>query len=76
MPNQARLRMILRWFHIAAGIFLVGYVYRFHVDATSTKIAQVVVIPGIALTGLWLWQQGRIVRWMRGATSQTSAERS
>jgi len=71
MITQARVRMILRWIHIAAGMFLVGYVYKFHVDAGATRVAQTVVVPTIAASGLWLWQQGRIVRWMRRAPSQT-----
>ena len=70
MFNQARLRMVLRAIHIAAGIFLVGYVYRFHLDAGATKVAQRAVMPMIALSGMWLWQQGRIVRWTRGTASQ------
>ena len=70
MINQARLRMILRWVHIAAGIFLVGYVYKFHADAGATRVAQTLVVPVIFVSGMWLWQQGRIVRWTRGTASQ------
>jgi vacuolar-type H+-ATPase subunit I/STV1 len=65
MVNQAHVRNVLRWIHIAAGIFLVGYVYKFHSDANATGVGQKVVIPAIAVSGLWLWQQGRIVRWIR-----------
>lgn len=65
MVTQANVRMILRWVHIAAGIFLIGYVYKFHGDANATRVAQSVVVPTIAASGLWLWQQGRIVRWTR-----------
>ncbi|HVO61102.1 MAG TPA: hypothetical protein VMT53_09205 [Terriglobales bacterium] len=76
MINQARLRMILRWVHIAAGIFLVGYVYKFHADAGATRVAQMVVVPMIFASGMWLWQQGRIVKWTRRNSSQTAAARS
>jgi len=75
MINQTRLRMILRWVHIAAGIFIVGYVYKFHLDAGATRVAQFVVVPVIAVSGMWLWQQGRIVRWTRGASSLSSTGR-
>ena len=71
MINQARLRMIIRWVHLAAGIFLVGYVYKFHADAGATRVAQALVVPVIFVSGMWLWQQGRIVRWTRGTASQT-----
>jgi hypothetical protein len=73
MINQARLRTILRWGHIVGGMFLVACVYsgsRQNVDLTN--IARFVVVPLIVLSGLWLWQQGRIVRWMRRTPSQTS----
>ena len=76
MINQARLRMILRSVHIAAGMFLVGYVYKFHVDANATKVAQLVVVPMIFVSGMWLWQQGRIVKWTRRNTAETAAMRS
>ena len=76
MVNQARVRMILRWVHIACGIFLVGYVYKFHADAGATSVAQFVVVPVIALSGMWLWQQGRIVKWTRRNTAETAATRS
>ena len=75
MVTQARVRMLLRWIHIAAGIFLVGYVYKFHSDANATRVAQSVVVPTIAASGLWLWQQGRIVKWTRRSPSQTDAAR-
>jgi hypothetical protein len=71
MINQARLRMILRCVHIAAGIFLVGYVYKFHADAGATRMAQTVVVPVIFISGMWLWQQGRVVKWARRSSPQT-----
>jgi hypothetical protein len=71
MVNQARVRTILRWGHIAEGMFLVAYVYSgSQPNAVLTNIARFVVVPLIVLSGLWLWQQGRIARWMRRAPSQ------
>lgn len=74
MVNQAHVRTVLRWFQIAAGFFLVGYVYKFHADPNATRVAQFFVIPAIAASGLWLWQQGRIVRWFRRAPAQTNQQ--
>ena len=76
MINQARLRMMLRWVHIAAGIFLVGYIYKFHEDAGATRVAQRLVVPLIFVSGMWLWQQGRIVKWARRSQSETAAART
>lgn len=73
MLNQARVRTTLRWGHVLEGMFLVAYVYSgSHTSAVLTNIARFVVMPLIVVSGLWLWQQGRIVRWMRRTTSQIS----
>ncbi len=75
MLNQAHIRTILRWGHIAEGMFLVAYVYSgSHSNAVLTEIARFVVIPLIVVSGLWLWQQGRIVRWMRSSSLQTGRQ--
>jgi hypothetical protein len=75
MFSQARLRTILRGGHIVEGIFLAVYVYSpFHLNAIWTGIARFVVLPLLVLSGAWMWQQGRIARWMRGTRSQTKHE--
>ncbi len=77
MVNQARVRTILRWGHIAGGMFLVAYVYSgSRPNPVLTNIVRFVVIPLIAAGGLGLWQHGRIVRWMRRTPPQTSMERA
>lgn len=77
MVNQSHVRTILRWGHIAGGMFLVAYMYSgSHPNAVLTNIARFVVIPLIVLSGLWLWQQGRVAPWMRGAPPQPSARRA
>lgn len=45
MLNQTNVKKLLRWIHIATGVFLVGYVYKFHADAIATRIAQLIVVP-------------------------------
>lgn len=50
-------REIMRWIHITGGMILFAYVYTplaenpFFVDSTKN-----VIFPGIALTGLVMWQ--------------------
>ncbi|MBI1401335.1 hypothetical protein [Hyphomonas sp.] len=50
-------REILRWLHITGGMILLAYVYSPLVEnpffVTSTKY---VIFPGLALSGLVLWQ--------------------
>lgn len=76
MLSQSQLRTILRRGHMAEGIFLVIYVYSgFHLNVIWTNIARFVVLPLIVLSGVWMWQQGRIARWMRPTGSLTSTAR-
>lgn len=73
MLNQAHVRTILRWGHIVGGMFFVAYLYSGSQRITVlSNIARFIVVPLSVLSGLWLWQQGRIVRWMRRTPSQTS----
>jgi hypothetical protein len=66
MINQARLRSLLRWAHIVEGAFLGVYIFSpLHADPLWTDIARYVIFPLAGLSGLWMWQQGRIARWMR-----------
>jgi len=56
-------------------MFLVTYVHSgSHANAVLTNIARFVIMPLIVVSGLRLWQQGRIVRWMRPTTPQTSQQ--
>ena len=59
-------RTILRWMHL-----LVGFPIGVFVDTPAREndafvlLMQVAVIPAVTLTGLWMWQQGRIRRLRR-----------
>jgi hypothetical protein len=64
--SAASLRAWLRWSHIAVGVFLAVYVCSpLHQDALATLIARVSLIPLVALTGVVMWQQGRLTRLFR-----------
>jgi len=66
MFNQSGLRRFLRWGHIAEGIYLGVYVYSgLHLNPTWTNVTRFLVFPLIGLSGAWMWQQGRVARWMR-----------
>jgi thiosulfate reductase cytochrome b subunit len=55
-------RSIFRWIHLALAIPIVGYIYspfeRLPDYATPTRY---VFLPGMVLTGLWMWK-GHVVR--------------
>lgn len=67
MPNAARLRIILRWAHVVEASFLGLYLYSpLHSDPLWTDIARFGVFPLAALSGVWMWQQARLARAVRG----------
>lgn len=65
--NAASIRTILRWGHIGEAAFLGIYLYSpLHADPLWTDIARYVAFPLAGVSGIWMWQQGRIAKWMRG----------
>ena len=66
MPTQVRLRSMLRWFHVGAAAFLGTYVYsQFHADPLWTDVARYGVFPLVGVSGAWMWQRGRVARWIK-----------
>lgn len=64
--RPVRLRTALRWAHIGEAAFLAAYLYSpLRTDPVWTAIAQYVVFPLASLSGLWMWQQARVGRWIR-----------
>jgi hypothetical protein len=63
--NQTRLRTILRWAHILIGLTIGTYVFmpELHADPFWTVIAQYGV-SAMLISGIWMWQQARISRWL------------
>ncbi len=60
--KETTKRSIFRWIHIVLAIPIVGYIYSpfdlVHYYAAPTRF---VFVPGIVLSGLWLWK-GHVVR--------------
>jgi hypothetical protein len=62
--NAGQLRRTLRAANIVVGVLLSIYVYSpLHADPLLTDIIRYLAIPVIALSGVAMWQQGRISRW-------------
>jgi hypothetical protein len=67
MINPATLRSILRYAHIGEAAFIGVYFYSpLHADPFWTDFARFVVFPLAGISGLLMWQQGRVTRWFRG----------
>lgn len=55
--SVAKLRVLLRWVHIALGVVLLCYVYSPFGEAKAFQIGvKFIVLPVIALTGIWIWK--------------------
>lgn len=70
--SPVTLRAVLRWSHIVIGLGLGAYVCSpLHLDPIATLIARLSLVPLITLTGLAMWKQGRVQRWLRRAAPTT-----
>jgi hypothetical protein len=60
--NQGTLRVIFRWIHLVFSIPILGYIYSpFEEIPKYAHTVRFVVVPVIAVTGLWMWK-GHVVR--------------
>ncbi len=60
--NDATPRLISRWIHLVLSIPIIGYIYSpFAVLPGYAPVTRTIAVPGIILTGLWMWK-GHLVR--------------
>jgi hypothetical protein len=72
MPNN-QLRKLMRYVHLIAGIYIATYLYSPLSDLAAAEwTLKVVIIPLISVTGLFLWQQPLLTKWVRRNRSVTS----
>jgi hypothetical protein len=63
--SSASLRRGVRLLHIAAACALGTYLYSPLIDATwAARVLQLGVFPAMAVSGLVMWQQARLRRWL------------
>lgn len=69
MSNK-QLRNVVRLVHLLVAAFMAVFIYSpLRLDPTVTLIAQAVVVPVVALSGLVMWQQPTVVKFLnRGRT--------
>ena len=61
--SNKRLRLILRYTHLAAGILIVPFVYSPLGDFPAYELlVRIALIPVGVITGIWIWQQARVRR--------------
>lgn len=65
MSNKA-LRNTFRWFHIVGSIIIGTYIYSpYTSNEAFTLIVQVGVIPLLGVTGVLMWQQAKVSKFLR-----------
>lgn len=65
--SSASFRRAVRLLHIAAACALGTYLYSPLIDATwAARVLQIGVFPAMALSGVAMWQQARLRRWLGG----------
>lgn len=56
-------RSIARWIHLILSIPIIGYVYSpFEELPNYAPVVRFIAIPGIVITGLWMWKGNAIRR--------------
>ena len=60
--NRGIARSIFRWIHLIFAIPILGYIYSpFDKLPDYAPLTRYVFLPGMILTGLWMWK-GHVVR--------------
>jgi len=55
--TEVKLRILLRWMHIVLGLVVMFYIYSpFHRNEIFQLVMKWGVIPGMTLTGIWIWK--------------------
>jgi thiosulfate reductase cytochrome b subunit len=68
--NRAVARAIFRWIHLIVAIPIVGYIYSpFDRLPDYAPLTRFVFLPGMVLTGLWMWK-GHVVRRLLSKATQ------
>lgn len=64
MSNRG-FRNVLRWVHVIGGSVIATFVYSpWGADPTFAALTRFVVIPVLIVTGVVMWQQPRVVKWL------------
>jgi hypothetical protein len=61
-----RERSIIRALHLILSVPIIGFIYGpvAHI-APAAQLTRFVAVPVVLLSGLWMWQKPRLMRWAR-----------
>jgi hypothetical protein len=64
--NPAHERTVIRTLHLVLSIPIIGFIYGpvAYIPQAAT-FTRLVAVPMVIVSGIWLWQKPRILRWWR-----------
>ena len=72
--KAAKERVLLRYLHLAISILLALYIYSpLGADPVFAALVRFGACPVVIITGVWMWQQGRINRLRRSSRTAAGA---
>jgi hypothetical protein len=72
--NPIQQRNFLRYLHIAIAVLIAGYLYSpsLQTNAAYAMLVQYGAFPLVAVSGLVMWQQSRIRKWVGGTGARSA----
>ena len=59
-------RTVMRWFHIVVALFMGSYFYSpLGTFGWSMPLIKFVLIPLLILSGLAMWKQAKVMKWLK-----------
>jgi hypothetical protein len=64
--NSLSERALIRTLHLVLSIPIIGFIYGpvAHIPPAAT-FTRFIAVPVVALSGIWMWQKPRLLRWLR-----------
>ena len=64
--NSLSERALIRTLHLVLSIPIIGFIYGpvAHIPPAAT-FTRLIAVPVVALSGIWMWQKPRLLRWLR-----------
>ena len=60
-----RFRKVIRWFHIFGGLYMGTFLFSPLIEVPAALLAAQIVSLGLLMTGLGMWQWGRVTGTLR-----------
>jgi hypothetical protein len=65
--NASTQRRLIRTLHLVLSVPIIGFIYRpVGQIPPAALFTRLVAMPLVILTGIWLLQKPRLMRWLRG----------